>query len=144
MPISSSYFSISRLLPLCAKGTRLMAIMKSTRNCVGEKIRAFRKEKGFTQSQLAEITKLSDNFIGYIERGETTPSLHSLERIAQALSVELQDLFEVNKKEFNGKPATRDEKEWAIQKVANELKSADLRDVRLILQLLKLRKRRIT
>ena len=60
----------------------------------GVKIRELRRAAGLTQKELAEAAGLSTNFIGYVERGVRKPSLDTLERIAQALGVALNDLFE--------------------------------------------------
>ena len=112
--------------------------MKNERIWIAKRIRHLRREKGLTQAQLAEHTRLSDNFIGYVERGIKTPSLESLERIAQALSVRLLELFKANGNGFKAKPQPKDEKGRLIQKVTNRLKAMKLRDVRIILQLVKL------
>ena len=60
---------------------------------VGSKIRDYRREKGFTQSDLAEKTDTSTNYIGQIERGTKRPSLKTLKRIADILGTELRELF---------------------------------------------------
>lgn len=61
---------------------------------IGVKIRTLRKRAGLTQEQLAKAAGVSTNFIGYIERGERTLSIQTLERIAQVLEVIPRDLFE--------------------------------------------------
>lgn len=66
---------------------------------LGSKIRILRKEAGLTQEQLAEIVNVSVNFIGYIERGERAPSIYTVEQLAQALDVDLKDLFEFSESE---------------------------------------------
>ena len=66
---------------------------------LGSKIRILRKEAGLTQEQLAEMVNVSVNFIGYIERGERAPSIHTLEQIAQGLDVDPKDLFEFSESE---------------------------------------------
>jgi transcriptional regulator with XRE-family HTH domain len=61
---------------------------------VGRDIRAARKTKGLSQFRLAERSGLSADFIGKVERGTTSPSLESLQAIADALHLPLCDLFE--------------------------------------------------
>ena len=68
---------------------------------LGSKIRILRKEAGLTQEQLAEIVNVSVNFIGYIERGERAPSIYTVEQLAQALDVDLKDLFEFSVDEYD-------------------------------------------
>lgn len=68
---------------------------------LGSKIRILRKEAGLTQEQLAEMVDVSVNFIGYIERGERAPSMYTVEQIAQALDVDLKDLFEFSVDEYD-------------------------------------------
>jgi len=62
------------------------------RRILGEKIRSYRKQAGFTQEQLAEIADLHHNFIGEVERGNMEISLTSMLKIAKALKVKVRDL----------------------------------------------------
>lgn len=64
---------------------------------VGDRIRFFRKTKGLTQAQLGEQADLHHTYIGAIERGEKNISLKILERLAQALEVEIHVFFEFSK-----------------------------------------------
>jgi len=61
---------------------------------VGFRIQQIRKSQNLTQAKLAEKTDLSENFIGSIERGTRNPSFGVLEKISQALRVEMKDLFD--------------------------------------------------
>lgn len=49
-----------------------------------------RKEKGFSQRALAEHMKVKRAIIGRIEAGRVSPTLKTLDRIANALGVEFQ------------------------------------------------------
>ena len=60
---------------------------------VYERIKDFRKAKKMTQEEIAEKLEMSPSGYGSIERGETDVSLSRLERIAEALEIELADLF---------------------------------------------------
>ena len=60
---------------------------------MGDKIRSYRKQAGFTQEQLAEKADLHHNFIGEVERGNMNISLDSLMRIAKALKVKAHSLI---------------------------------------------------
>ena len=48
----------------------------------------------FSQEKLAEIANLNRNFIGMIERGETNVTVKNLESIANALQMNIKDLFD--------------------------------------------------
>lgn len=62
----------------------------------GERVRKFRKEKGFSQEQLAFKAGLHRTYIGMIERAEKNITLLNIEKIANALDVNLQKLFSPN------------------------------------------------
>ena len=59
---------------------------------LGDQIRNYRKQAGFTQEQLAEKADLHHNFIGEVERGNMEISLTSMLKIAKALKVKVRDL----------------------------------------------------
>lgn len=61
---------------------------------IGQTIRRIREKKSITQEQLALDAGLNRAYIGYIERGERNPSTDTLVKIAKALKVSLQTLFE--------------------------------------------------
>ena len=54
---------------------------------MGMKIREERTRLHLTMQKLAERADINDNFLGKIERGEGKPSLETLIKIANALSV---------------------------------------------------------
>lgn len=60
----------------------------------GEKVREIRKEKGFSQEELAYKADLHRTYIGMIERAEKNITLLNIQKIAKALEVEIKDLFE--------------------------------------------------
>jgi transcriptional regulator with XRE-family HTH domain len=64
------------------------------RRVLGDKIRTYRKQGGFTQEQLAEKADLHHNFIGEVERGNMEISLTSMLKIAKALKVKVRDLVD--------------------------------------------------
>lgn len=61
---------------------------------VGQKIRAIRKEKGYTLEILASRTGLSKGLLSQVERGISQPSLESLWRISKALESNFSYFFE--------------------------------------------------
>ena len=62
--------------------------METIQNLVGINIRYYRRLKNLTQEELAEKVDVSSPYIGYLERGQKSPSLELLNRIACALNIE--------------------------------------------------------
>ncbi len=62
--------------------------MESIRKVVGKNIRFYRLSKGFTQESLAEKVDVSSTYIGYLERGQKSPSLELISTISKALGIE--------------------------------------------------------
>lgn len=60
---------------------------------LGLKIRVERQKKRISQEKLAELADLNRNFIGMIERGETNVTVKNLENIANALELDIKELF---------------------------------------------------
>ena len=56
-------------------------------------LRAYRKLRGISQMQLAELCDSSSGYIGEIEVGKFFPSVKMIERIAAALQIESWHLF---------------------------------------------------
>ena len=61
---------------------------------IGLNILYYRKEKGYTQQQLAEKISYSKNHVQQIETARATPSIILLLDIAAALDVPVSKLFE--------------------------------------------------
>ena len=58
------------------------------------KIAYFRKSRLFSQEKLAEKADISEIYVGEIERGDANPTLEKLKLIANALDVEISELFD--------------------------------------------------
>ncbi len=71
---------------------------------VGAMIKDLRQQRGWTQRDLAG-EDMSPGFISQVERGKTSPSLASLETIAQRLDVSVAELF----------PSEGDEVNWMTE-----------------------------
>ena len=64
-------------------------------NVIGRNIKKYRKEKGWTQRQLAQELLLSESFIGKLESvTHQTISIDTLEQIANILGVPIGMFFE--------------------------------------------------
>lgn len=60
----------------------------------GERVREIRKEKGLSQEELAHKADLHRTYIGMIERAEKNITLINIEKIANALEVNIKELLE--------------------------------------------------
>lgn len=58
-----------------------------------EKIRKLRELHQWTQEEMAERTTLSRNGYANIERGESIPSIESLEKIANVFGIKVEELM---------------------------------------------------
>lgn len=66
---------------------------------IGKRLRQLRRGRSLTQRQLAEAATTEEKvitrvFVGALERGEKTPSLRTLDQLAQALGVPLAELLQ--------------------------------------------------
>ncbi|ANE45965.1 hypothetical protein SY83_06345 [Paenibacillus swuensis] len=61
-------------------------------NVLAQRIRAFRKLKGHTQQELADILGISVAVLGSVERGTRRPEGKLLNTIAKALNIEVSEL----------------------------------------------------
>jgi transcriptional regulator with XRE-family HTH domain len=105
-------------------------IMKqSTKELLGVRIQEVRKLRKLTQAQLSQKVDIDAKHLSRIEVGKSFPSLDTLEKIANALKVELQAFFKFDRKE----KSTRE-----LKKVATELlKEADKDKLMLVVNVLK-------
>jgi transcriptional regulator with XRE-family HTH domain len=58
-----------------------------------EQIRQLRKERGLSQAKLAVMADMDPATLNRLERGTGNPNLKTLERVAEALGVEVADFF---------------------------------------------------
>ena len=63
------------------------------RNTMGANLKRYRKNKGLSQGQLAEILDISPNFISELETGKRWLSSDTLVSMAEALSIEAYELL---------------------------------------------------
>lgn len=67
--------------------------MQNLLKMFGKRVRELRSSRNLTQEKLAELSNLHSTYIGGIERGERNVSLQNIGRIAEALGVEIEELF---------------------------------------------------
>jgi transcriptional regulator with XRE-family HTH domain len=60
----------------------------------GAKLAYVRKSRKLSQMKLAEIVDMNFNYIGQIERGEANVTIKTMHILANALDIELKDLFD--------------------------------------------------
>ena len=60
---------------------------------LGKRIRVLRKELNLTQVELSQKANISGYYVGEIERSEASPSLSTLNDIANALGVTITEMF---------------------------------------------------
>ncbi|MGM9945666.1 MAG: helix-turn-helix domain-containing protein [Lysinibacillus sp.] len=60
---------------------------------IGHLILKLRKEKGYTQKQLAELMNLSDRTISKWERGQGYPDISLLQELSSLLGVNIEDIL---------------------------------------------------
>ena len=58
-----------------------------------EEVRRIRKERGLTQRRLTELSGVDQTTISLVESGKRWPRFETLERLADALGVEVGDFF---------------------------------------------------
>ena len=60
----------------------------------GLKIRELRKQKKYSQEQLANLASINKSYISQIENGKTKVSVEIINKLAKALEIEMHKLFE--------------------------------------------------
>ncbi|MNW47744.1 anaerobic benzoate catabolism transcriptional regulator [compost metagenome] len=101
MPIVTKNNSVYRSLLLSIlpsivflyRNEGLVVHMSKIARLVGEKIRILRQSRGLSQEKLGFKAGLNTSYIGQVERGEKSPTIISLEKIANGLDVNFEELF---------------------------------------------------
>ena len=70
-----------------------MSINSGVEKRFGAKLAYVRKSKKLSQMKLAEIVDMNFNYIGQIELGEANVTIKTMIALADALDVELNELF---------------------------------------------------
>jgi len=68
------------------------------RSILSQNIKRFRKMKGLSQEKLAEKMDISTNYLSDVERGRSWISPFSLVKLANALEIEVYELFRPQEK----------------------------------------------
>ncbi len=68
--------------------------MKTAENIAfGKRVAELRKNAGLSQEQFAFMCNFDRTYIGTIERGEKSPTLNTIVKIANALGISKSELF---------------------------------------------------
>jgi len=83
-------FEMKKKLVACFRGVNMSNISQ----IIGERIRMYRTRKKISQDTLGEMAGLHGKYIGQLERGEKNATLESVEKVARALDLPFEVLFE--------------------------------------------------
>jgi transcriptional regulator with XRE-family HTH domain len=64
------------------------------RAVVARNLRVLRKQKSFTQEELADIAGINRNYVGQIEREEKSPTVDVIEKLALSLEAPPEVFFQ--------------------------------------------------
>jgi transcriptional regulator with XRE-family HTH domain len=70
-----------------------VALWNNADMIIGDRLRALREEKKFSQGDIEKRTGLLRCYISRVENGHTVPAIETLEKLARALEVPLYQLF---------------------------------------------------
>jgi transcriptional regulator with XRE-family HTH domain len=84
---------------------------------IGDVIRTYRAERGLSQGDIERRTGLLRCYLSRVENGHTVPSLETLAKIAEALSISLADFF----------PGGQTAGDRDVQKMLGELNDDEVR-----------------
>lgn len=103
---------------------------------LGKRIKEFRKQRGWALRGLAKRCGLSANAISLIERGENSPTVSSLRRLAEAFNVPISDFFQEDHNKTctcvkNGEGMRIQNKDVELESLGFGLKSQRLEPFRL-------------
>ncbi|CAA0223319.1 conserved hypothetical protein [Tenacibaculum maritimum] len=63
---------------------------------IGERVRFLRKQKGLTQTELAELVGKDRQYLYKIEKAVVTPNVVTISALAIAMEVPLKDFFDID------------------------------------------------
>lgn len=99
----------------------MVITMSEIAKTVGQRIRNYRTQLGYSQEKLAELSGCHPTYIGQLERGEKNATLESVEKISNALGVTLSKLFEmIGDTDSDAKDIPRQCYEFIAEKTPNE------------------------
>ena len=113
----------------------ILGLMKKSADAaqilLGRRIRSLRNVKSWTQEALGSEAGINYKFLGEIERGQQNPSFNVLIKIADALNVDLMELFRLE-----SEISDRKEIEGQITRIIKNAPDDALRQIFLMLKTL--------
>ena len=94
---------------------------------VGARIRVLRKERGLSQESLGEKGGFHFSYIGQIERGEKNVALLNLAKIADALDVNVSQLFS-----YVNEGSELTESDVEVKEIIMMLRKSNPKEIRLV------------
>lgn len=85
MPRHSELFLLRPIFPISTEALTNMII--------GDRLRALREQKKFSQGEIEKRTGLLRCYISRVENGHTVPAVETLEKFARALEIPVYQLF---------------------------------------------------
>ena len=76
-----------------------------TRKIIARNINKLLQENNLTQKELARKVKCAESTISYLRKGERTPSMEMVDRVATALGVSRAELITDQNEEGHPKPS---------------------------------------
>lgn len=70
-----------------------MMVIMEAKKLIGVRIKSLRLAEGLSQEVLAERMGISSKYLSSIERGKENPTLDTLIKLANALKIELSEIF---------------------------------------------------
>ena len=104
--------------------------MKDIKRVIGDRIRIYRTEQNLSQEALALKAGISPSHMGRLERGERGATIHSLEKVTEALNISIEELFRFLSPEFENKDAS------VMFDLVCKLSKRSIKDQKIILDLL--------
>jgi transcriptional regulator with XRE-family HTH domain len=92
-----------------------------TKKLIGSRIKQLRRTQKYSQEKLAEIAGINSKYLSSIERGAENPTLDLFIKLAQALKVDLRELFEIDNESINPKMVRR-----RLKALVNEIRDEQL------------------
>lgn len=84
---------------------------------LGCNIKKYRKEKGYTQKVLSDMSNISRTYLADVEKDRYNPSLDTLKSIANALNISINNLLEDNSIECKTSELIQDDFKIMIEKL---------------------------
>ena len=90
--------------------------MSTVTQRLGKRIRQLRQMRDMTQEQLSEAADISISFLGGIERGAKSPTVETLQKLADALDMTLPELLSFD----SGVKVVEDQKAAQLRRLLSE------------------------